>query len=603
MDWSTETTYPASAIVKGSDGNLYKAVITQAGNDPVGDSGTNWTLFSNLYENGRTVVDRLNDVVTVVGSDDGSIDTPALIDALENATSRLRLIGTFVIDGAEDSRVRNTDQLSQQNGDGAYPVFPAAAIPIENKIGLQIDASNATFKVVNGWGGFIGYRCIGVEFRGGRFLYADGDTPVFTQEPFPVMFTRCYGCLITFVDSRTFHRGPTIYRCSISATYRCMSLDCNYFGFYTSSLTDIEFDGMFKTGMDKNAIVECQSKGSGTANFFADNAIVTRCLSLDPNIAGGVSTQGAGHYNSQFGFATFEYNQCKETRNIETEYVGPGTIYSSGFNYGFSAGGTLGQIVRDIIIRNNRIDGCKNAIITGDTTRTIIQGNEVQNYWMNCVNLEGADTTQNVEISGNYFRNRDPSSTAPPTQGDQKRGGISIDADATVTDMSGILISRNVIDVDPADSAMNINTNVGEVNITDDNIIRNGSLFLQLPRTTNSIFTGKIVQQQIAVSGGTDPSPVVLSVQDSGKTITGTGYVELPPVSGLEGLGGKVYFDIFPFGNGTLSVKADGNFNYRVEGSNSLQVNSTGVFTLSGAQAARFVIDDATISVFYFNLN
>lgn len=40
--WDTSTLYPVNGLAKGSDGNIYKAILEQSGNDPVIDVGTNW---------------------------------------------------------------------------------------------------------------------------------------------------------------------------------------------------------------------------------------------------------------------------------------------------------------------------------------------------------------------------------------------------------------------------------------------------------------------------------------------------------------------------------------------------------------------------------
>lgn len=42
--WDTDTTYPISAIVKGSDGELYSSLVAQSGNNPVTDDGSIWYL-------------------------------------------------------------------------------------------------------------------------------------------------------------------------------------------------------------------------------------------------------------------------------------------------------------------------------------------------------------------------------------------------------------------------------------------------------------------------------------------------------------------------------------------------------------------------------
>jgi hypothetical protein len=44
--WSATPTYPANTYVLGSNSKLYRAVISNAGNDPTTDSGTNWVRVS-----------------------------------------------------------------------------------------------------------------------------------------------------------------------------------------------------------------------------------------------------------------------------------------------------------------------------------------------------------------------------------------------------------------------------------------------------------------------------------------------------------------------------------------------------------------------------
>jgi len=40
--WDDVTTYPVGGLAKGSDGNVYKALVSQSNNDPISDNGTNW---------------------------------------------------------------------------------------------------------------------------------------------------------------------------------------------------------------------------------------------------------------------------------------------------------------------------------------------------------------------------------------------------------------------------------------------------------------------------------------------------------------------------------------------------------------------------------
>ncbi len=42
--WDTITIYPIDALVKGSDGNIYKAILEQSGNDPVSSPPSVWIL-------------------------------------------------------------------------------------------------------------------------------------------------------------------------------------------------------------------------------------------------------------------------------------------------------------------------------------------------------------------------------------------------------------------------------------------------------------------------------------------------------------------------------------------------------------------------------
>lgn len=59
--WDATTVYPIGAVVKGSDTNIYKAVLSQAGNDPTVDVGTNWI---NLFADGSETVKGLVELAT-----------------------------------------------------------------------------------------------------------------------------------------------------------------------------------------------------------------------------------------------------------------------------------------------------------------------------------------------------------------------------------------------------------------------------------------------------------------------------------------------------------------------------------------------------------
>ena len=67
LQWDTAITYEQYAVVVGTDGNLYIAVISQAGNDPVGDTGTNWIMVPS-----RAEVTALQDFDTLLQSNSGA---------------------------------------------------------------------------------------------------------------------------------------------------------------------------------------------------------------------------------------------------------------------------------------------------------------------------------------------------------------------------------------------------------------------------------------------------------------------------------------------------------------------------------------------------
>lgn len=46
--WDTNTTYPINGLAKGSNGEIYKSILEQSGNDPVSDTGDNWIKFAGV---------------------------------------------------------------------------------------------------------------------------------------------------------------------------------------------------------------------------------------------------------------------------------------------------------------------------------------------------------------------------------------------------------------------------------------------------------------------------------------------------------------------------------------------------------------------------
>lgn len=66
--WDANTTYPINALVKGSDGELYRAINEQNGNDPTSDA-VNWLGVSiNKKNQVATVDDMISDPFATVGS-------------------------------------------------------------------------------------------------------------------------------------------------------------------------------------------------------------------------------------------------------------------------------------------------------------------------------------------------------------------------------------------------------------------------------------------------------------------------------------------------------------------------------------------------------
>lgn len=69
MTWDTDTTYPIGGLAKGSDTAIYKAVISQNGNDPVSDGGVNWVdIQLGKYIRKSTVADMTATAGVIVGN-------------------------------------------------------------------------------------------------------------------------------------------------------------------------------------------------------------------------------------------------------------------------------------------------------------------------------------------------------------------------------------------------------------------------------------------------------------------------------------------------------------------------------------------------------
>lgn len=58
-EWDSETVYPAKAYVTGSDGEIYRAISSQAGNDPISNP-TYWNRILTVKSGVKTVTDMIN---------------------------------------------------------------------------------------------------------------------------------------------------------------------------------------------------------------------------------------------------------------------------------------------------------------------------------------------------------------------------------------------------------------------------------------------------------------------------------------------------------------------------------------------------------------
>lgn len=92
-EWDAATTYAANGIAIGSDGKLYRAVISQQGNDPIVDAGTNWV---ELLPNADTAVRGLMQIATpgsvAIGIDHDRAVSPFGLASLIASTSFRGLI-------------------------------------------------------------------------------------------------------------------------------------------------------------------------------------------------------------------------------------------------------------------------------------------------------------------------------------------------------------------------------------------------------------------------------------------------------------------------------------------------------------------------------
>jgi len=151
--WDEVTTYPVGGLAKGSDGNVYKTLVSQNGNDPVSDNGTNWKVFgedSNLtYDSGTSYT--AGDIATSSTAIYLSITSANINNDpdIDNGTNWDRVltfsgVGTNIGDLVELEDVDGTPGLPAVDGSQLLNI-PAAAGKIS---GLEIRTSQSRGAVV-----------------------------------------------------------------------------------------------------------------------------------------------------------------------------------------------------------------------------------------------------------------------------------------------------------------------------------------------------------------------------------------------------------------------------------------------------------------------
>ena len=140
--WSATPTYPANTYVLGSDSKLYRAVISNAGNNPVGDDGTHWVRVSvpaGGTAGGQVPIWDNTAKEYVAGSVSGTIANGT------TTNSTLRWNGSGWV---ESTFVKNSDAQLTVNS----PTSPISGVPLVIKVagsgtqpnGLMVQDETAT---------------------------------------------------------------------------------------------------------------------------------------------------------------------------------------------------------------------------------------------------------------------------------------------------------------------------------------------------------------------------------------------------------------------------------------------------------------------------
>lgn len=128
--WDTNTVYPINGLAKGSDGNVYKALVEQSGNNPVGDT-VNWESMGN----------------SLPVLSDGSITSRTLSSRFGETFNALDY--GVAGDGVTDDTTAIQALMAAANANGGCVVFPMNTYIMNDSIDIKsnvtIEANFSTF--------------------------------------------------------------------------------------------------------------------------------------------------------------------------------------------------------------------------------------------------------------------------------------------------------------------------------------------------------------------------------------------------------------------------------------------------------------------------
>lgn len=163
LGWDSATTYPVNAFVTGSNGKLYKAIQSQAGNNPTTDGGVNWEDY--LPDASSTVkgkVELATNTEVSTGTDTTRAVTPAGLASRTASTTKTGLIEiatqTEMNTGTDTSRAVTPELLKNWSKNPAA-ILSSPGQWVDNHTGFTVK-----------WGTFLSN--------------ADGNVPVTFATPF-----------------------------------------------------------------------------------------------------------------------------------------------------------------------------------------------------------------------------------------------------------------------------------------------------------------------------------------------------------------------------------------------------------------------------------